>query len=484
MRNLLKFSLHNFIRYFWDTYSQEPFVDNWHIEKICEELEKIARRVGKRLPKENDVVINVPPGTTKTAMVSIFFPVWCWVNWYWMKFITTSHSKDLSLESAEYSRDIIWSEKFKAMFPEITIKQDKSKKSNFRVVFLEYIPSQPAPRVKIGGGRVSTSVGSKIIGFHAHIIIPDDIIDPKGTTSIVAIKEANDYIDHTISTRSVNKRVTTMIMIMQRLHQNDPTAHMLKKIKEGKNIKHICLPGQLRDSKDKARVRPLEFLSYYENGLLDANRLDESSLKSLKIDLGTYGFEGQIEQDPVPAKGGMFHVDKILVIDQFPSPNQILEDVRYWDKAATDGGGCFTAGTRMIKRKDGKILIADVRRGQWDSGNRERIIRKTAEADGIDTKVYHEQEPGSSGKDSALATNRNLEGFFAEGDRPTGSKVTRADLFSVPVNDGDVLMMRGDWNEPFIDELRHFPFSTFKDQVDSASGAYRTLCTLKKVKVG
>ncbi|KKK88444.1 hypothetical protein LCGC14_2743090, partial [marine sediment metagenome] len=172
------------------------------------ELEKVARRVANNEPKEYDLIFNVPPGTTKTATVSIFFPIWCWVNWFWMRFITSSHSSPLSLESAEYSRDVIRSEKFKQIFPEIAVKQNKDTKSNFRVV-------KNVGGVWIsGGGRVSTSVTAKIMGFHSHIRIPDDLIDPEGAISEAEIRKANSHLD-VLSTRKVDKEVSVMIMISQ-----------------------------------------------------------------------------------------------------------------------------------------------------------------------------------------------------------------------------------------------------------------------------
>ena len=135
MRENTKNSLYKFIQFFWDQYSNDEFVPNWHMDvAICPELEQIARRIANNQDKLHDLIINIPPGSTKTAVCSVFYPVWCWVNWYWMRFITGSYSGDLALESAEYSRDIVRSEKFKMLFPEIDIKQDKDTKSNFRII--------------------------------------------------------------------------------------------------------------------------------------------------------------------------------------------------------------------------------------------------------------------------------------------------------------------------------------------------------------
>ena len=149
--------------------------------------------------------------------------------------------------------------------------------------------------------------------------------------------------------------------------------------------------------------------------------------------------------------------------------------VRYWDKAGSEGVGAFTVGVRMHKLANDTLLIDDVIRGQWASEERERIIKQTAQADGQNVIIGIEQEPGSGGKESAEATIRNLAGFSCFKECPTGDKIFRADPFSVQVNNGNVQMLVGDWNHTYTEELRFFPFSTYKDQVDASSGAFNRL---------
>lgn len=478
MRNIVKGSLHKFIKYFWSEYSAEEFKDNWHISYICNELEKLARNRAAGKTREYDLLVNVPPGTTKTAMVSIFFPIWCWTNWYWMKFITASYSSTLSLESAEYSRDIVRSEKFKILFPELEVKEDKDTKGNFRIVKREQKYIGYEARTKQGGNRFSTSIGGTVTGFHAHILIWDDPLNPQQAISEVQLKTAVDWLDHTFSNRKVDKLKDVTIGIMQRLHQMDPTGHQLKKKKK---LKHISLPGEIRNYREQ--VQPKTAIKYYKDDLLDPVRMPWSVLSDMLIDLGQYGFAGQIGQKPTPPGGGMFKVDRFQIIDKIPQETLIEKKVRYWDKAGSEGTGAFTVGVKMYKLKNDKWLIVDVKRGQWSSEVRESIIRATAEADGVDVQVGIEQEPGSGGKESAESTKKRLAGFMCVADRPTGDKITRADVFSVPVNDGNVMLMRGDWNHEFTEELQHFPFGTYKDQVDAGSGAYKLLTGKRRAKM-
>jgi len=470
-------SLYAFLRWAWPEISNAPFIDNWHIPFLCHELELVGIRVGEKQTKAYDLLINVPPGSTKTILCSIVFPVWCWTRWYWMRFITASYSATLALESAEYSRDLIKSQRFRTLYPELDIKSDKDTKSNYRI-----IRKYPSSRSEFdfkewqGGNRYTTSVGGTLTGFHGDILIWDDALNPQQALSDKELEIANHWIDQTLSTRKTNKDVSTTIGIMQRLHQNDPTGHLLEKQKT--NLRHICLPGEILHFRDY--IQPPELVENYIDNLFDPNRMSWNALNELETDLGQYGYAGQIGQAPAPPGGGMFHVDCFQMISEIFEEKQYVRSVRYWDKAGTVGAGAYTVGVKISKMRNGFFLIDDVKRGQWGTSMREQIIKQTAEADGRNCWVVVEQEPGSGGKESAEGTIRNLAGFLVDKDKPTGDKAFRADPFSVQVNNGNVMVRIATWNKTFLDEFRLFPYSTYKDQVDSTSGGFNFL-TRKKV---
>jgi len=403
------------------------------------------------------------------------FPVWCWTKWWWMRFICGSYSKDLSLESAEYSRELVRSPEFQEIYPDLDIKEDKDTKSNFKVVHKEILVGGRT-RNYSGGSRYSTSVGATLTGFHGDILIVDDPLNPTQAASDILLETANYWMSQTLSTRKTDKAVTPTILIMQRLHQNDPTGHMLDKQKE--NVKHISIPGECRNF--LKQVHPPELIKYYKDDLMDPVRLPWKVLKDLEADLGQYGYAGQVGQDPTPPGGGMFKVDRLTVLSALPTFANIVKTVRYWDKAGTDDAGAYTAGVKMSLLVSGKWVIEDVRRGRWGTEERENIIRGVAETDGPFTQIWIEQEPGSGGKESAEGTIRNLGGFSVYAEKPTGDKTFRADPFSVQVNNNNVMLLIGAWHQKFLEELRYFPYSTYKDQVDAASGAFSKL-TQKKI---
>ena len=473
--HLARRSFHRFVKRYWSTIIEEPLVWAKHMDVLCNELQVVAERVFARLPKLYDLVINIPPGTTKSTIATIMFPVWCWVrdpnketyeqSTASMRFITGSYSADLSLEHADRSRDIIRSDKFKRDFPEIELRKDKDAKSNY------------ANTLK--GDRFSTSTGARATGMHGHIILIDDPLNPKQAMAEAKkeLKGANNWIDRTLSTRKVDKAVTPIIMIMQRLHEDDCSGHMLAKAKdEGKRVRHICLPDRMNDD-----VRPLELKKIYIDGLLDPVRLSESILKEAYIDLGSIAYAGQFAQRPAPEGGAIFEVENFKVVEHLPSP--IKSQVRYWDKAGTEGAGAYTVGVHMAQLANGQYIVMDVRRKQLSFAKREMMIKQTAEMDTKKVHVWVEQEPGSGGKESMERTIINLAGFVAKGDKVTGEKIVRCQPYASQVAIGNILLKRADWNLSFIDEHETAPLGRYKDQWDSAGGAFMKLSG-KKRKAG
>jgi len=487
IRELCNREFYFFLQHFWPAICHDEFRPNWHIEYLCNVLQKKAERVAARLPNDFDLVINVPPGTTKTMTCNVMFPVWCWTKWYWMRFLTFGYNQELSLEAADNSRNLLVSQMFRETYPELVMKRGKEGVTNFRIVKVEEDGT-----IRLGGGRFSSSISGTGTGFHGDIIIIDDPLNPKQAASTVELKNSIDWLDQTLPTRKTNKEVTPTILIMQRLHEGDPSGHLLAKKKT--KVKHICLPGEINTSQYADKVRPIELVKNYVDGLLDPIRLPQSVLSGMEESLGQYGYAAQFGQSPTPPAGGMFKIDRFVMIESMVPLVNVVQTIRSWDKAGTDvtkGQGekgknkepAYTVGTKIHKLANGKYLISDVIRGRWSAEVREQIIRSTAEADGSSVEIVHEQEPGSGGKDSAEATTRNLAGFSVRAERPIGNKIARADTLSVQVNSGNVLLLKGPWNYEFIEEFRYFPFSKFMDQVDSASMGFTKLAQKKQVLV-
>lgn len=479
---LCRRSLYHFLKVMWPEVSGDKLRANWHLKYLSRELEILAERVSKEQPSPYDLLVNIPPGTTKSTLISIMFPTWCWIRWPWMRFISTSYAAALSLEHSDKARELVRSDTFKRLFPNLDVRVDKDTKSNFALTYEEYDPRQKRVVTKKGGNRYSTSFGGTITGFHGHILIVDDPLNPVQAASDVELNKANTWIDETLSSRRINKACSPIIYIMQRLHQNDVSGYLLEKYEkdpEMSPLKHICLPGDILEYGEN--LKPPYLKKYYLGGLLDPVRMNEKVLAKMKAALGQYGYAAQFGQAPTPPGGGMFQTQNLQIMDDIPNGTSRVKTIRFWDKAATETDrSAYTCGVKMSKLSNGIYVVEDVRRGRWASHKRESFIRATAEADGYDVIIWHEREPGSGGLDSARGTTLNLTGFMVHTEGATGDKVVRADPFSVQLNMGNVILLRGEWNKEYIAELSLFPYSKYKDQVDASSGAFNKLLGKRK----
>ncbi len=282
-QEICKRSFYQFFREFWDTVVQEQYIDNWHIEYLCDELQVVGERIIAREAKEYDLVINVSPGESKSTICTILFPVWLWIKDPTLRIITASYSGSISIKHSTASRDCLRSKKFLRLFGDLVeVRKDIDAKTLYANTS--------------GGERYCTSTGSSVTGTHGHIVIIDDPLNPEQATSEVQLETANRWITKTLPTRVVDKRIAPTIMVMQRLHAKDPTSVLL----EGAKVKHICLPAE-----DTYPIFPEELKARYTNGLMNATRTDMAVLIDMKGKLGSMSYAGQFGQQPSSPDGGI-----------------------------------------------------------------------------------------------------------------------------------------------------------------------------------
>lgn len=466
-RSVCRESYADFFKTFWHTVSAEELVWNWHIQLMCDEIQAVCERIFAKADKEYDPIWNVPPGTSKSTTCSVLLPAWCWTRMPSFAFLGASHGLELALDLSRKTRDCVRSELYRACFPNLMIREDQDTKGKFMTT--------------AGGVRQAIGSGGSIIGVHFDLIVIDDPIDPQKVVSEAELAEVNLWIEQTLSQRKKSHRRSVTMMVMQRLHQNDPSARMAERGKD--RVKHFVIPATT-----EYKVNPPELAENYVDGLMDPQRLPKPVLNEKRVELGDYGFAGQYGQDPKPAGGGLFKTDLVSWGDERRPMKQV---VRYWDKAATSSANprarkaAWTVGVRMEQDQDGYYWVTDVVRLRVDTFARERVIKRTALRDTHKTIIGVEQEGASGGVDSAKVTVRNLAGFRVLVSKARQNKEARAYAFSVIVNQGMLKLpdrMRKDghwvgWAKDLIDELSYWPFSTFRDQGDAASGAFNLLQT-------
>jgi len=438
-----------FVQTFWDVIIKERPVFNWHIPYLCEELERLSDCIVHRQPKPYDLIINIPPGTTKSTIVTIMWPVWLWTLDPTIRIITNSYSGGLSLEHATKSKDIILSDKFQRLFPNIQIRRDKSGKQNYENTET--------------GFRYATSTGATITGFHAHVIINDDPQNPKQAESDQMRIQANEHTK-TLSSRKVDKANTPVVTIMQRLHEDDVTGYLLKK--KGENIRHICLPAEDCDD-----VKPSDLRARYVDGLLDPVRLSRAVLDEAKTDLGSRGYAGQYGQSPVAAGGNIIKEAWFKRISQaefkalrFHEPMHFFLDSAYDEQQAKSDND--PSGIIATCRIGNNVYVTNAKKVWKDFPDLIAFLPEFLYANDYTGESSLRIEPKANGKSIVQVLERETTLNVTETPTPTDSKAVRLHAVSPKIECGRCWLVEGDWNEEFIDEVCGFPNKTHDEYVD------------------
>lgn len=436
-------SFYNFVRLFWDVIIKEKPVYNWHIKYLCDELQFLAPFIVERKPKPYDIIINIPPGTSKTTICTIMFPVWLWTQDASIRTITNSYSSDLSTEHSVKSRDIIYSDKFRRIYPEIKLRADKSAKQNYDNT--------------LGGARYTTSTGGTITGKHAHIIINDDPLNPHQATSEADRKSANEHTK-TLSSRKVDKENTPTVTVMQRLHENDVTGYLLEK--KSDSIKHICLPAEL--SKE---VKPESLKARYKDDLLDPQRMPLRVLSEAKIDLGSYGYANQYGQKSSPPEGGILKTEWFEIIDWKSEYSSITWntaiDPAYSENEKNDESAFMQFGTI-----NNEMLIRFSEGVYKEFPELVKHTKSFTQLHGYSSKSIIYVEPKASGKSLVQTIKRENLINIKEDVPPFKDKVARANDISPICETKRVKLIRGSWNDAFLDQVRTFPNAKQDGQID------------------
>lgn len=456
MAKIAKLSYYDFFIQAWHIKEPEtPLVDNWHIKYLCDRLQREAERIDRREPKFDgkDIIINIPPGSSKSSIVTIFFPVWCWLSYPSFKFISASYNESLAIDHAMKSRDIIRSDWFIARFNDsFTMKPDANNKK-------EYENDHT-------GKRIVTSVGGSVTGKHADIIIVDDPIDPLKSATKAAIKKCNKWWTKTMSTRVTNKKVSLRIIVMQRLDEEDLTGYMLKRNPD--KYDHICLPGEA-----SKYVNPPHLMENYVDGLFDVNRYDRTVLEEYKSDLGSLGYAGQILQRPAPAEGnlikrawfGRFTMSKLE--DRSRKKAEPLVWNFTFDGAYTKDDDNDPSAMFAYCMFENEMYVRAVMAVWKEMPELLEWIPEFAKQNGYTTSSRIYIEPKANGLSAAQMLKRQTSLNIIIDKAPTTDKVARVNTSSPYIESKRVnLLEDAVWLEEFIIEVITFPNAKHDDRTD------------------
>ena len=277
-------SLAAFVRHAWTVvWPNTAYVPGWHIDAICEHLAAVSAGVIRRLQ------VWVPPGSSKSTIVSIMWPAWEWTREPWLRYLTASYDQDLATRFAVQSRELIRSSWYQARWPNVTLKRDQDLKRS-------YANTSGGERFATSPGSPGASAGGT--GRHAHRILIDDAINAAAVTSETALQHVAEWHDGTISTRFADPKTGTEVIIQQRLAERDLAGHVL----EQGDWEILCLPEEYEPDHPYAwrgdpRSQPGELLMPERVGPVE----HEQRVRAL----GAHRAAGQLQQRPAAREGAI-----------------------------------------------------------------------------------------------------------------------------------------------------------------------------------
>jgi predicted phage terminase large subunit-like protein len=446
-RMLLRRDLYAFTEQcFYKLNPTTTFLPNWHIEVITSALEACRRGEITRL------ILVQPPRSLKSHCASVAFPAFLLGHDPTAQIICASYGQDLANKHALDCRTIISSAWYKALFPGARLSAD-------RQAVPEFMTSQL-------GFRLSTSVGGVLTGRGADFVIIDDPLKPDEALSETQRKAVNDWFDHTLYSRLNDKRTGRIILIMQRLHEDDLVGHVLGL----EDWKVIRFPA-IAEEDETHRIRTpygIQRIKRRAGEALHPEREPLEVLNRLRATLGEYNFAGQYQQAPAPLGGGMVKAEwfKTYTASEFPTKFEMT--FQSWDTAnkpteLSDYSVCSTWGV-----KDKHLYLLHVYRKRVGFPELRRAVRDQAEAFTPQVILIEDKASGTQ-----LIQELVSEGIHAiKKYEPTMDKIMRMHSVTSTIENGFVHVPdKAAWLGEFLHELTTFPKGKYDDQADSTSQA-------------
>ena len=472
-------SLHTFTRLGWELIEPgREFIDNWHLHAICEHLEAVSRGEIKRL------VINVPFRTSKSTFVSVAWPAWTWIKKPSHQWLIGSYAEKLAIRDSLKMRRLIQSKWYQSLWPNhVMLARDQSEKKRFQNTR--------------NGHRIAFGMTGGVMGDGGDTLVIDDPHDRQGANSEAERPAALTTYDEALITRLNDPNTGSIVIIMQRLHQDDLAGHVLKE----KGWEHLMLPMEYEPTRH-CRTSIFSDPRKEEGELLWPARFNRPTVEALKVRLGSYGASGQLQQRPSPAGGGILQMTKNLKVWPHNKPLPVFDailqsyDTALTDTTAADDTGCTVWGF-FTHREDEVIVRRAMLLDAWNEKLQYPALRKKMMADwkaqygGDDKDVLNKprrpdvlliEEKGSG---ISIKQDLRLAGIPVQGYNPgRAGKTTRAELTAPMLEAGSfyVLESKSDhkagepgkpvkWARKLIEQCEQFPNGENDDLVDTFTQA-------------
>ena len=482
-------SLAEFIRQAWHVIEPgSEYLHGWHVDFICEHLEAITYGVEIDGRPYNRLLANVPPGTMKSLILNVFWPSWEWgpQNIPHMRYVCAAHKvENLSARDSRRMRQLITSDWYQKRWGDrVSLARDQNEKLNFHN--------------GAGGFRIATAITS-LTGIRGDRVLIDDPHSVDSASSQAQRETEVTTFLEAIPTRLNDPIKSAIVVIMQRLHEDDVSGVILDK-KLGYD--HICLPMRYDPLRHCITALGIEDPRREDGELLFPARFPEDVVDRDERAMGPYASAGQFQQQPTPRGGGVIKVDwwQPWEHDSYPPMDLIVAslDTAYTTKQENDPSaltvwGVFTSDTSVAQatRVAGREGLTGVERVYVEGAPRvmlmgawtERLelpdlVRKVAES----CRRLRIDKLLIESKASGISVSQELRRLYGHEDWAVqlinpGAMDKLARLYSVQhlFSEGMIYAPDRQWADKVVRQCEVFPKGKHDDLVDTTSQALRHL---------
>jgi predicted phage terminase large subunit-like protein len=451
-----KRSFLEFMKYCWQN-PRKPLIVGSHTRRVCSELDEAIERY--KNGESSFLVINIPFRHGKSDMVSRYFPAYFRGLFPSEDVILTAYNTTFASGFSKHTQDIMRSENYKRIFSNVILQP--------RASIEKWRPKDREGRDHAGDYNAAGMLAG-LTGLGGSLLIVDDPTKNREEAESLTIRDKiwNEFTNSLLTRRAP---VSITIVCNTPWHVDDINGRIKKAMEEVPDFpkfKFVVMPAKSEE---------------YSSGYLFPERFSKEWYEGQFASLGSYSAAGLLQCNPTVKGGKLIKTDNVKYFEELPKG---LRVIRAWDLALSEKETVkddpdFTVGIKMAVYQEehfnsffiNTIFILDVKRGQWGTTKRDRIILETALEDGPEVEVYAEYT--GLFKDSYKYLQDVLRGHRTIGKvHPSKDLVIRAAALEPVFEAGNVYLIRAPWNAEFLRELSEFPGSGHDDQLASLVTGY------------
>jgi predicted phage terminase large subunit-like protein len=430
-------------RCFHDLNPQAELAMNWHLELIAAKLTAVRQGKIRRL------IINLPPRHLKSLMASIAFPAWCLGHDPSAQILCAGYGQDLADKLARDCRGIMMSPWYRRIFP--------TRLAPHRQAVQEFITTRQ-------GYRLATSIGGVLTGRGADIILIDDPLKPEEALSKAQRQAANEWYDHTLYSRLNDKRHGVIVIIMQRLHEDDLVGHVLGQ-EQWEILSFPAIAEKDEEHRIETILEPRRFIRP-QGEALHPDREPLEVLDRIRRTIGEYNFAGQYQQSPAPLGGGLVKAEWFKRYGEKERPERFERIVQSWDTAnkATELSDFSVCTTWGVKDKD--LFLLGLFRRRLEYPALKRAVREQQSLFNASVVLIEDKASGTQLIQELISEGCHSVTRY----QPTTDKIMRLHAQTAMIENGFVYIPEtAAWLAEYLHEMTVFPRGKHDDQVDSTA---------------